>query len=114
MELNKEYDNVNNPQHYAGSCSLECIEVMEITFGRNYVLHFCLCNAFKYMWRYKNKNGQEDLEKSKWYLNYIMHYIERDGSYNLPEDVVTMYDRLNDMYIDITDRIANNGGDVNA
>ena len=32
---------------------------------------FCLCSAFKYMWRYKFKGGYEDLAKAKWYLDYI-------------------------------------------
>lgn len=63
-------DPVSHPAHYADSCSLECIDVMEAVFGSVAVRNFCLCNAFKYMWRYKNKNGQEDLKKAKWYLDY--------------------------------------------
>ena len=62
-------DPVSHPAHYADSCSLECIDVMEAVFGSVPVRYFCLCNAFKYMWRYKNKNGQEDLKKAKWYLD---------------------------------------------
>lgn len=62
-------DPVNHPKHYADTCSLECIDVMLISFGKEAVINFCMCNAFKYMWRFKNKNGQEDLQKAKWYLN---------------------------------------------
>ena len=62
-------DNVNHPQHYEGHTSLECIDVMEVAFGSETVAHFCLCNAFKYLWRYKHKNGLEDLRKAEWYLN---------------------------------------------
>lgn len=65
-------DNVNHPQHYEKSCSLECIDVMEATFGKEYLMHFCLLNAFKYLWRHKNKNGAEDLEKARWYLEKII------------------------------------------
>ena len=61
-------DNVNHPQHYEGHTSLECIDVMEMLFGSKGVAYFCACNAFKYLWRYKNKNGQEDLEKAMWYI----------------------------------------------
>ena len=61
-------DAVNHPKHYADTCSLECIDAMLITFGTNAVIDFCMCNAFKYLWRYKNKNGQEDLKKCEWYL----------------------------------------------
>ena len=61
-------DNIN-PDHYKSQTSLECIDAMEIMFGSEAVYHFCLCNAFKYIWRWKNKNGDEDLGKAKWYTN---------------------------------------------
>lgn len=62
-------DNVNHPAHYERSTSIECIETMEAMFGSQAVYDFCVCNAFKYIWRHKNKNGFEDLEKAKWYLD---------------------------------------------
>jgi len=40
--MSKPHDNVNNPQHYAGSTSLECIECMRVTFGAKAVYDFCL------------------------------------------------------------------------
>lgn len=61
-------DNVNHPEHYANSCSLECIDAMLIAYGEQAVYDFCICNAFKYLWRYKNKNGLEDLCKADWYI----------------------------------------------
>ncbi len=67
-------DNVNHPAHYEKSTSLECIDTMEIAFGYDMVLGFCMCNAFKYLWRYKNKNGKEDLDKAKWYLDRAYGY----------------------------------------
>ena len=67
----KKTNPVTHPAHYKQSCSLECIQVMEVAFGPEAVEHFCLGNAFKYLWRYKNKNGLEDLKKAEWYLNYI-------------------------------------------
>lgn len=60
-------DNVKHPAHYADSCSMECIDAMVIAFGKEAVTDFCLCNAFKYIWRHKNKNGLEDLQKARWY-----------------------------------------------
>jgi len=61
---------VDHPRHYEKTCSLECIEAMEIAFGIDAVIEFCKLNAFKYLWRFKNKNGTEDLEKALWYCNY--------------------------------------------
>ena len=64
-------DNVNHPSHYENGCSIECIEAMELAYGKAQVVIFCKLNAFKYLWRYKNKNGLEDLCKANWYLSYI-------------------------------------------
>lgn len=74
-----EPDNINHPAHYEGSTSLECIDVMEIAFGADAVGNFCLCNAFKYLWRYKHKGGAEDVQKAEWYLN---HYSDIVGEYS--------------------------------
>lgn len=63
-----EKDNIN-PSHYKDSCSIECIEAMLVAFGAEATFDFCVCNAFKYLWRYKNKNGKEDIEKANWYVN---------------------------------------------
>ena len=58
---------VNHPDHYISK--YECIDVMEEVFGSQAVKDFCICNAFKYLWRYKKKNGIEDLKKARWYLD---------------------------------------------
>lgn len=62
-------DNVNHPHHYEGSTSIECIEAMVVAFGKEATYHFCKGNAFKYVWRHKNKNGIEDLNKAQWYID---------------------------------------------
>lgn len=49
-------DNVNHPAHYETG-KFECIEVMLETQGVEAVLNFCQCNAFKYLYRAKRKNG---------------------------------------------------------
>lgn len=71
-------DNINHPSHYETE-GIECIDAMEITQGREAVKSFCLCNAYKYLWRHKNKNGLEDLKKARWYLDrYITMQTEDD------------------------------------
>lgn len=74
---NESKDNIN-PDHYKKECSLECIEAMELIFGGRAVLDFCVCNAWKYIWRWKNKNGVEDLHKADWYIDRAS-MINRDN-----------------------------------
>ena len=68
-------DPVNHPAHYT-SGSIECIDAMQAAFGVEAVKDFCLCNAFKYLWRHRNKNGVEDLKKARWYLNRLIEEVE--------------------------------------
>lgn len=65
-------DVVNHPSHYE-TARFECIDVMVETQGVEAVKHFCLCNAFKYLYRHNRKNGLEDIRKAQWYIN---KYIE--------------------------------------
>lgn len=69
-------DNIN-PSHYKDTCSIECIEAMEIAFGAEGVLVFCLCNAYKYLWRHKHKNGYEDILKAEWYVKHADELYEQ-------------------------------------
>jgi len=69
-------DNINHPKHYETN-KVECIEAMEITQGRGAVMSFCLCNAFKYLWRHNRKNGLEDIKKAKWYLDKYIELAEK-------------------------------------
>lgn len=68
-------DPVNRPAHYT-SGGIECIDAMQAAFGAEAVKDFCLCNAFKYLWRHRNKNGVEDLKKARWYLNRLIEEVE--------------------------------------
>lgn len=58
-----EHDPVNRPAHYTQHPSgIECIQITEH-------MGFCLGNAMKYLWRADLKNGTEDLQKARWYLD---------------------------------------------
>lgn len=61
-------DNVNHPSHYTQG-GMECIDEMLLIFGKEAVKNFCICNAWKYRKRAMFKNGQEDIDKSDWYIN---------------------------------------------
>lgn len=67
--MSDKVDMVNHPSHYADHCSIECKDAMCVGFGNELYFNFCLMNAFKYIWRHKYKNGNEDLDKANWYLN---------------------------------------------
>lgn len=74
----KVYDNVNKPNHYTYG-KYECIDVIkDITEGNaaNGIEAFCLGNVLKYLWRYKHKNGTEDLKKAMWYLEKLIKESE--------------------------------------
>ena len=64
-------DNVNNPQHYS-SQSIECIVAMEAMLSPEEFIGYLRGNIFKYQWRYKQKNGVEDLKKAQWYQNKLI------------------------------------------
>lgn len=70
-------DNVNHPGHYE-SGKFECIEVMLETQGKEAVMDFCICNAFKYLYRHKRKNGLEDILKARWYLDKFIELAKRE------------------------------------
>lgn len=66
---------VHHPSHYETG-KFECIDVMLETQGKEAVKDFCVCNAFKYLYRHGNKNGLEDIKKAVWYLNKFIELEE--------------------------------------
>ena len=70
-------DNVNHPQHYELPCGIECIDVLLATQGERDVQAFCICNAIKYLFRHRRKNGLEDVKKARWYLNKFIELEEQ-------------------------------------
>lgn len=68
-------DPVNHPAHYTGA-SVECIQAMIETQGAEAVQAYCICNAFKYLWRHRAKGQLEDVKKAQWYLNKFIEIEE--------------------------------------
>lgn len=66
-------DNINNPQHYTNG-SIECIDAMQAMLSHDEFIGYLRGNIFKYQWRYKHKNGLEDLEKAKWYQERLIGF----------------------------------------
>lgn len=99
-----------NPNHYKNSTSLECIEAMEIIFGKATVLDFCACNAWKYIWRWKNKNGAEDLKKAKWYIEKAWELIDGEFAASARHRFSDLLTRMSD-YINKVEGRMNNDKD---
>lgn len=72
-------DNVNRPKHYTRG-KVECIDAIEAaTEELTGFEGLCTGNAIKYLWRWKKKNGAEDLKKAKWYIDRLLKKLEGDG-----------------------------------
>lgn len=70
-------DNVNHPAHYETN-GIECIDAMIASQGEEAVRNYCVCNAFKYIWRHQHKGKSvEDIRKAIWYLNRYLNLCER-------------------------------------
>jgi hypothetical protein len=77
MENNNEKvkDNIN-PDHYKQG-NIEVIDMIEsATASISGFEGYCVGNIVKYVSRYNQKNGIEDLKKSKWYLEKLIKYLE--------------------------------------
>ena len=74
----KKDDMVNHPPHYnkAGIETIDAIKAMT-DGGFEYYLQG---NIMKYLWRYRYKNGVEDLKKAQWYLTELIDVVEKDAS----------------------------------
>lgn len=62
---------VNHPSHY-NQGGVECIDAIRAALGKDGFEAFCIGNVIKYLWRYKHKNGLEDLQKAEVYLSWAM------------------------------------------
>lgn len=68
-------DVVNRPEHYRQG-GLECIEAIEASMSREEFQGYLKGNIEKYVWRYRYKNGVQDLHKAKWYLDRLILALE--------------------------------------
>ena len=71
-----ENDPVKHPNHYCYG-RFECVEVIrELTAGAPGPEGFLLGNVIKYLWRYRRKNGAEDLKKARRYIEMLLQMYE--------------------------------------
>ena len=67
-------DMVNAPPHYQQS-DIECIDAIKAATGDGFEAHL-QGTVLKYLWRYRYKNGLQDLKKAQWYLNKLIEQHE--------------------------------------
>jgi len=67
-----ELDMVNSPEHYTKG-DIECIDAIEEAIKQLRGMEaMCTGNAIKYLWRWRYKNGTEDLRKAQWYIQRLI------------------------------------------
>lgn len=69
-------DMVNHPSHYIQG-GIECIDSLKAaTVSKTGIEAVCTANVIKYLWRYEEKNGIEDVKKARWYIDRLIKELE--------------------------------------
>ncbi len=79
-ETNNEPDMVNHPPHYTQG-GIECIDAIKaMVVGKPPYEAWLVGQVGKYLWRYPDKNGLEDLKKAQFYLDRLIKEVENGHS----------------------------------
>ncbi len=65
------HDPVNKPKHYSQG-KIQPLDIMDDKFSHEEFTGYLKGNIFKYLLRYKLKNGVEDLKKAEFYLKRLI------------------------------------------
>ena len=77
---------VSHPSHYQSSSGLECIDVIKAATEKLKGIEAVdTAQVIKYIWRWKEKNGKQDLEKAKWYLQDLIEHLEAIERAKIPK-----------------------------
>ena len=69
-------NNVNHPEYYNAG-GVECIEAIKsAVVGKSPYEAWLVGQIIKYVWRYNEKNGLEDLQKAEFYLRRLMNEVD--------------------------------------
>ena len=74
-DYNKQYNNVHSPEHY-NQGHTECIDAIEAMLSVEEYIGYLRGNSMKYRWRFRYKNGLEDLNKAEWYEKRLVKFME--------------------------------------
>lgn len=73
------FDPVAKPSHYNQGKMQPIDAIPDATIGLGGYEGFLVGNIIKYIWRWKHKNGLEDLKKVRWYLDRLIEKVTADG-----------------------------------
>lgn len=74
-------DAVMHPNHYCQG-GIECIKAIEASMTPEEFQGYCKGNVIKYCWRFREKNGLEDLKKAQVYLGWMIESKEKQEKQN--------------------------------
>lgn len=78
--VDSEFDPVTKPSHYAGHTGIDCKTAVESMLGTEaYVSHMQAC-VFEYIWRWRYKNGIEDIKKARECIENMLEALEGGAS----------------------------------
>lgn len=60
-----------SPSHYQQG-NVECIDAIRSALGKDGFCDYCSGNVLKYVFRWRHKNGIEDLKKARVYLGWLI------------------------------------------
>lgn len=68
------------PDYYKGDENITCMDALRACvhgWNPDPLYAFWFCNAFKYLWRFRRKNGVEDLYKCEDYIDMLIDEIDK-------------------------------------
>ena len=71
-EVEPTNDAVQHPSHYTQG-GIECIEAIRASMTADGFCDYCKGNIIKYIWRWRDKGGVEDLRKASVYLDWLIN-----------------------------------------
>lgn len=80
------HDAVNHPNHYCQG-GIECIEAIQASMTPEGFQDYCKGNVMKYIWRWRDKAGVEDLKKARVYLNWAIESAEKQEDYEMMDEL---------------------------
>ena len=74
-EVEPTNDAVQHPSHYTQG-GIECIDAIKASMTADGFCDYCKGNIIKYIWRWRDKGGVEDLRKASVYLGWLINAAE--------------------------------------